>query len=434
MPNEVVPPVSETPRNWVALALLALTVATATAMGTVFSPMQELAKLDLRLTDLQVSFVQGLAVSIPIALLSLPIGRLVDSTKRTRLLLALLASSIVGTWLTAFAQGFETLFVARMLAGVAAFCCIPVAISIAADLGAADRRGRSLLLLSVGRYIGVAAAFAVGGWLGGLLAAPHAAWFPGAGLAPWREVHVVFAAASMALCLPLLALREPVRRELGDVIHPDVRATLHALWLRRRFLAPLFIGQIGVVMADMSASIWAAPVLTRNFSLAPEEFAAMMGLAVLLPGIVGSVAGGISADAGHRSGRRGGILIAAVVASGLALPGALFPSMPTSGALTALLSYFLLCGSITGLVTATTIAVYLPNELRGVCLSAFVIISSVVALGLAPTVVTLVSRLLGGEQHLSDALTITGLAFSAVSFGAFLLAAARLPSRDTIRG
>ena len=66
-----------------------------------------------------------------------------------------------------------------MLAGVAAFCSIPVAISIAADLSAADRRGRSLLLLSLGRYIGVAAAFALGGWLGGLLAGPHAAWFPG---------------------------------------------------------------------------------------------------------------------------------------------------------------------------------------------------------------------------------------------------------------
>jgi len=321
-----------------------------------------------------------------------------------------------------------------MLAGLAAFCCIPVAISIAADLSAADRRGRSLLLLSVGRYIGVAAAFALGGWLGGLLAAPHAAWFPGTGLVPWREVHVVFAAASMALCLPLLALREPVRRELGGVVHPDVQATLHELWLRRRFLAPLFVGQIGVVMADMSASIWAAPVLTRDFGLAPEQFAATMGLAVLLPGIVGSVVGGISADAGHRSGRRGGILIAAVVASGVALPGALFPSMPTSGALTTLLSYFLLCGSITGLVTATTIAVYVPNELRGVCLSAFVIISTVIALGIAPTVVTLVSRLLGGEHHLADALTITGFAFSAVSLCAFVLAAARLPSRETLGG
>ena len=106
MTNEVSasPAASSTPRHWITLVLLALTVATASAMGTVFSPMQELAKLDLQLTDLQVSFVQGLAVSIPIALLSLPIGRLVDRSRRTRLLLALLAVSIAGTWLTAFAR------------------------------------------------------------------------------------------------------------------------------------------------------------------------------------------------------------------------------------------------------------------------------------------------------------------------------------------
>jgi hypothetical protein len=146
------------------------------------------------------------------------------------------------------------------------------------------------------------------------------------------------------------------------------------------------------------------------------------------------VVGGIAADAGHRSRRRGGILIAAVVASGLALPGALFPIMPTAGTLTTMLSYFLLCGSVTGLVTATTIAVYIPNELRGVCLGAFVVISTVIGLGLAPTVVTLVSGLLGGEQSLADALAITGITFSAISFGAFLLAATRLPARVTVSG
>lgn len=424
------PAAASGPGKWRGLSLLALSLASGAALMTVFSPLQELAKADLRLSDLQIGLVQGLAVSIPIALLSLPIGRLIDRGNRTRLLVAMLVVSIVGTLLTAYAQSFEALFMARMLAGLGAFCSVPVAISIAADLSAVAQRGQSLLLLSVGRYVGVASAFALGGWLGGALASSHAPWLPGLTLAAWREVHVVFGLAGAVLLLPLLFMREPVRHELGNVVDPDTRTALAALWERRAFLLPLFVGQIGVVMADISASIWAAPVLTRRFGLQPEEFAAAIGLAVLLSGILGSIIGGLAADAGQRRSHWGGILLVAVIAAVLALPGALFPSMPTANGAIVGLSWLLLCGSITGLVTATAIAVHVPNELRGVCLGLFVVVSSVVALGVAPTLVTLVSGTLGGEAHLPDALSITGFTISILAAAAFVRAAARLPRRS----
>jgi MFS family permease len=413
--------------RWSALSLVALTVASGAALRTVFSPMQELAKHDLKLSDLEVSFVQGLAASIPIAILSLPIGRMVDRGNRTRLLIGLAAVSIVGTLLTAFAQSFEVLFVARMLAGLGAVCAIPVAISIGADLSPVSGRGRALLLLSLGQSIGIAAAFALGGWLGGWLSAPGEARVAIAGLPPWREVHLYFGIAALALLLPLLLLREPERREVGGLVQPGLRVVLAELWSRRAFLAPLFIGQISVVMADVAAGIWAAPVLTRDFGLEPAQFAAAMGLAVLLPGIFGSIIGGVAADAGQRSGRRGGILAGAVVAAIVSIPAALFPTMPTVGGFATVLAVFLLCGAVTGLVTATTIAIHVPNELRGLCLGAFVVVSSVIGLGIAPTLVTVASSLLGGEAHLARALAGTGMLVSTVSAVAFLVAAARLP-------
>jgi MFS family permease len=149
------------------LLSLALTICCAAAMRMVFSPLQEAAKADLQLSDFQLSLVQGLAVSIPIALLSLPIGRMTDRSNRLRLLLALGLVWTIGSVATAFVTGFYGLFFARMLAGVGAMCAIPVAISIAADLSAPERRGRSLLFLSIGNIAGAAAAFALGGWLAG---------------------------------------------------------------------------------------------------------------------------------------------------------------------------------------------------------------------------------------------------------------------------
>ena len=69
------------------------------------------------LDDLQLSLIQGLAVSLPVAALSIPVGHLVDRQHRVRLFAGLLAVSVVGLAMTAVADSFTTLFLARMLAG-----------------------------------------------------------------------------------------------------------------------------------------------------------------------------------------------------------------------------------------------------------------------------------------------------------------------------
>lgn len=405
-----------------ALVVLALTILSAAAMRAVFSPIQDIAKADLNLSDFQISLVQGLAGAVPIALLSLPLGRVTDRGNRTQLLLALAVVWTLGTLGTAFVTEFYGLFLARMLAGIGAMCAVPVAISIAADLTAPEQRGRSLLYLSLGNMSGVACAFAFGGGLLGVF--EHAPPFF-AGMVPWRTVHLAFALASAALILPLLLLREPVRREVGETVHTTLAPALRAIWARRAVLAPLFLGQVTVVMADTAAGIWAAPVLSRSYGLQPEQFAGWMGLVILASGLIGSILGGVAADLGHKSKLKGGILIGAVIAALASIPGALFPLMPdpTSFALT--LALFLTCGAVTGLVTATAIAVLVPNEIRGVCLGAFIVVGAVVGLGIAPTLVTLISDALGGESAIRYGLAATALATSATGAIGFILAMRR---------
>jgi MFS family permease len=407
-----------------ALLLLALTITSAAAIRGVFSPLQEVAKLDLGLSDFQMSLIQGVAASVPIAILSIPLGRMVDRTSRHRLLVAMAALWTVGSILTAFADGFTTLFLTRMLAGLGAVCSLPIAISMAADLCAPDKRGRSLLLLSLGSVVGGASAFALGGALFGALATHGAALF--AGLAPWRAVHLIFGLVSAALLLPLIALREPVRLEVGEA-GAALGPALRALWARRGFLLPLFIGQISVVMADTAATVWAAPVLTRDFHQQPAEFGGWMGLSLLVAGVFGAVFGGLSADFGHRSRRRGGILLGAVVCAALSVPAALFPIMPTVAGCGVMLALLLLAGAATGLITATAIAVLVPNEIRGVCLGAFIVISSIIGLGVAPMLVTFGSEALGGEAHLGMALAVTGVVTAVASLIAFVLAMIAAP-------
>jgi MFS family permease len=383
---------------------------------------QEAAKLSLGLSDLQISLVQGVAASIPIAILSIPLGWLVDHRDRVRILICLGGVWTIGTLATVLANGFAALFFARMLAGLGAMCVLPAAISIAADLSAPERRGRSMVLLSLGNTAGGAAAFAVGGGLFG--------WFSGpggwaiAGLPPWREVHLVFGAVSMLLLVPLFALRDPPRQEVVQKAQA-IGPSLKELWDRRGLLLPLFGGQVSVVMADVAAGIWAAPVLTRSYHLQPGSFGAWFGLVVLVSGIGGSVAGGFAADIGNRTGWRGGILLGAVAAAALSIPASCFPIMAGVPGFAFMLGLLLFCGAVTGLVTATALTVLIPNEIRGVCLGAFIVGGAVIGFGVSPTLVTLGSSLLGGEAHLNMALAFTGMATSLLAFIGFVAAMAR---------
>ena len=401
-----------------------MTIASGTAVRGVLSPVQEAAKAELHLSDFQISLVQGLAMSIPIALCSIPIGRLVDRYSRIRLLIALAGVTTAGELLGVVAHGFAELFFARMLAGSGAICMLPAAISVAADMARPEQRGRALLLLSLGQYVGAAAAFALGGVLYGVLGS----YGHSLALTPWRGVLLVFGIGSGLLILPLLWLHEPARREVGEAPDAALGPVLRELWTRRPFLVPLMIGQVSVVMADAAAGVWASPVLARNYGLHPEQVGLWMGLVLLGAGILGSIFGGFAADRGARSGSRGGVLLGAVIASAIAVPSALFAAAPTQLIFALLLALLLVCGAMTGLITSTALAVLIPNELRGVCLAAFVVVGGLVGFGAAPTLVSVVSDGMGGGAHLGQALAVTGAGVGLISFIAFVFAYRNTPS------
>jgi MFS family permease len=281
-----------------------------------------------------------------------------------------------------------------------------------------DKRGRALLCLSLGNMVGVALAFALaGGLFGGFeKAAPI---FPG--MTPWREVHLAFGALSLFLLAPLFLLREPIRHEV-EVAGASFATALKEIWERRGFLAPLFFGQVTVVMVDTAAGIWAAPVLQRGYHMSPEQSGGAIGLIVLVGGVAGAVIGGFAADFGQKLKLNAGVLVGAVIAAALSVPAAFFPMMPDTTTFSIAFALFVTGGAVCGLTTATAIAVMVPNEIRGLCLSLFIVVGAVIGFGLAPTMVTLVSQWLGGEQFVGVALAWTGVVTSTVGAIGFALA------------
>jgi MFS family permease len=328
------------------------------------------------------------------------------------------------------AKGPGILLLARMLTGIGTTGALTAALSLASDLSLPGQRGRAVLIATLGKTAGVAAGSLAAGMLLGMFAAPRAPlWF--GEIAPWRSAQWTLGLASIVLIAPLLVLREPSRHEVESGRDAPLRVVLGELLRRRGFLVPLFVGQTSVLMADAAAAIWAAPILERKFELQPAALAGWLGAIVLVTGIVASIFGGVIADWGQKTGYRGGLLIGAVAAALIGVPAALFPVMAGVPAFAVMFAVLIFAGAITGLITSAALTVFLPNELRGLSISAFIAVAALIGFGVAPPIVNQMSLILGGAQHLAKALAIFGVAAGILSVIGFGLAMRRAPLAPT---
>jgi MFS family permease len=412
--------------------LVALTMGVSLTALYMFNGLQESVKADLHLSDYGLSLVEGVAVAVPLALSGIPVGLLVDRVNRVRVMIAMTVLWVGAAVATAFSPSLSFLFVSRVLAAAAGAALLTTAVSLAADLSPPEHRGQAMQLMNIGKLVGSVAAFPVGALLMGYFDGHHTlpAWL-GAQL-PWRAAHLALALIGAVLALSLVLLREPPRHEVGAGLGAPARVVLSELWVRRAYLGPLLFGQMGILMADAAATIWATPVLSRNFGLQPLQFAGWLATGALIAGLVGSIVGGWAADAGYRKFQRGGILWGAVISSAVAIPAGLFPIMPTVATFLSALTVLLLCGTIASIALMAVIGTYLPNETRGLAFGGYLAFGGLVGFGVAPTLVVSISSWLGGEGHLAPALAMVGTVISLVSFGCFIVALLRTPGSREI--
>ncbi len=418
------PPGAFRKTRWSVIWLLTLTTFSALTVGGLLAPLQEAAKADLGITDLQLGLIVGTALAVPVAILSLPIAWLVDHSTRVRLLIILAAFWAVGTIATAFVQDFNGLFAARLVAGVGAGTAFPVVVSLLADVCMPERRGRSMLLVSIGAGAGAGAAFAIGGALFGYLSAN-----PGAGLlglAPWRESHLLVGIGAALLILPLFVIREPARHEV-ERTSVALGPALRAFWKRRKFLGPLFVGNFAGSLAEAAAALWIGSVLVRQYNQTPDQFGGWVGLVILGAGVVGSIIGGFSADLGQKLKMRGGILLPALIATAVSIPASLYSVMPTVTGFAWVLFALLVGGTIVNLVNTAAIAVLIPNEDRATSLAALKIISTIMAGLVVPPVIAWMTTVISGPTGLGQALAWLGVVTGILSLGGYWLAMRNAP-------
>jgi MFS family permease len=388
-------------------ALLTVGAAAAAYARTTVSPLQESMGRALALTDNQVALLQGPALAIPLVLAAVPLGLLIDRYSRARLLCLFAVIDCLATGGSALATSFWILFLARCLVGLMVTAISTTSFSLLSDMYPPDQRGRASMVVVIGQFGGMSAAFAFGSWL------LQTRRFDEAG---WRWAMLCLTLPLLIVSLLTVFMREPARTGVA-VANPSLRQTWEELRRMRGILLPLGAGIVAAEIAVMAVLTWTAPVLSRSFALSADRIGAIIAAGLLTSGVIGPLGGGAIADFCQRSGGPRRTLMALTVLALLSIPVGLYALMPGVGMAAVLFVLFMVnVGAI--VVTGTALfTVIIPNELRGLCMASLAAACALFGVGLGPLAVSVLADIFGSSGSIA-------MALACICAGAALLGAA----------
>jgi predicted MFS family arabinose efflux permease len=273
---------------------------------TIIAVVGESIRRDLRLSDLQLGMLGGLAFSLFYAVLGIPLARLAERFNRVRLIAAATILWSIMTALCGAAGGYVPLLLCRMGVGVGEAGFTPALVSMISDRFDVGRRALVFSLIALGAPLGSAIA-AVGG-------SAIAQAFG------WRWTMVAVGAPGLILAaLLFITVREPERQGAGERSDtPPFKEVLRRVGRSPAFLH-LTCGSGLVGLVGFGTNLFLIPLLVRRFGLPLPQAGLIFALSFSLATMVGQVIGGNAAGRLIRHDIRWAAWAPAVTV-GLALP------------------------------------------------------------------------------------------------------------------
>ena len=377
-------------------------------------------RADLRLSDFDVSLLQGVAFSLIYAVAGLALGRAADVLPRKAVVLAGIVVWSVATLTCGYATSFTQLFAARAAVGIGEAALAPAALSMLTDSFPSERRGAAIGTFLMGMIIGSGAAIAIGGLV---IQAAQAGFFRGmpvlGELAPWRTVLVCLGLSGLPVITLVATVREPERRHrtvAGAAQALPFRAVLARFRTLRSFLIPLYIAMGLSNICDYALLSWTPALLSRRFGLGAGEIGTVLGTVVVLAGVLGATGAGIVADRLVRLGIDKARLKLAYVTLIVGTIGTLVAAAPSAALIFSLVGVWILASTSGQAAGLTILQEIVPNEIRGLSVS----ISSLVNIGLglalgAALPALVVEYILHDTQAVGLAMTLVALPAAIVS-------------------
>jgi MFS family permease len=286
---------------------------------------------DLGLTLTQTSYLIGLPFAVFTTLMGIPIARIADSGNRRNVMTIGVALWSVMTALCGTAGSFGRLLLARIGVGVGEAAMQPPAASLLADYFPPQQYKTAMSVYSTAIFLGSGLAYAIGGWVVGIVSAQeHWTWPLIGSIRPWQTVFLVVGLPGLLIALLMLTIREPERRDHTrgtvpiSVLLGYVRGNL------RTFLC-LSFGFALSATVNYGIAAWLATFLIQKHGWAASRAGMVQGALTMTVGMLGVIAGGRLGDWFAQRGRVDGALrIGIIGAAGMLVSATAYPFASTA--------------------------------------------------------------------------------------------------------
>ncbi len=355
-------------------------------------------RASLGISDVELSLLHGLAFALFYTVLGIPLGRVVDSRKRTNVVAIGVALWSVMTALCGLARTFGQMFLARVGVGVGEAALSPAAYSMLSDWFSGKQLTRALSLYTAAVYMGAGLATLVGGTLIASIPPVETSWF--GVLEPWRVVFILVGIPGLAVAALVLTLREPVRRGVADDAGvPPLKDVIRYVWQRRAAYGWLIIGiSIASTMWN-GVGAWVPAHFMRIFGWSPAEVGVRFGTVMLVMGPCGIIFGGWFAGVMRDRGRADANVRIGVISALAALPFGVFaPLAPTAWLSLAGFAVFIFAAALPYGGIPAALQELTPNRMRGQVSAVYLFFLNLAGIGIGPTLVALFTQNVFGRD------------------------------------
>jgi MFS family permease len=383
-------------------------------------------KIDLDLTDVQISLIGGVSFGLFYSVVGIFIGRLADSMNRPLLIAVGVFIWSLTTALCGLAAKFWHLLFLRMGVGLGEAALLPSTLSLLKDYFPPSRLATPTSVFLFGAPIGIGLSFAAGGLMFSVAQDITAAdgWNDViliGGSAAWKLVLMFLGVVGMVMTLGMATVREPrltsaiakekqAERSLKAAEAAElsvVKAYAKKNWLP---VISLYIGMALISLAAYAQGFWDVTYLTRTFGGDRGSVSFMYGMVQMFAGITGMLLGGVTADRLTRRGVESSSYKLVIVGAAIATPFAFMYSLMGSEQM----SLWLMVGTIFGTnicfaCAASAMQRMYPAAMLGLAAGIYFFMSNAVGLMVGPTVVAAITDYgFADPQKVGYSLSIVG--------------------------
>ena len=347
---------------------------------------------DLKITDTQISALQGLAFVITYVGLCVPIGRIIDKTHRVSVMIIGLLVWSAATIACGFSKNYISMFIARMGIGAGESTVHPGSISILGDYFDSDKIASPMSIYLLGPYLGAGIAMIFGAQVLDWTSQMDSNFIlPLVGeVAPWQLTFIAVGLPGVLVACLFLTIREPKRRiqEIESQEAPSFKKIAEYIKNNWQVYGAIIIGNSCLIILLYGLQSWVPTMLLRVYEWDLIQSGRIYGLIAMFAGSAGVLSGPFvlnlmnknNIDAPHFKLAIFGISMASL--SLVLLP---FQANVNIALIFVTLASFFVTLPLAG--TSSAMVIVSPNRIRGVITGIYVVVTSVFGLVLGPFLV-----------------------------------------------